>query len=307
MDLTIIIPCHNEASNLPDLIQDIRSVMDERPESYEILVVNDSSTDDTAEVAKDTGARVVSHPYNLGNGAAVKTGIRAATGEIVLMMDGDGQHRPEIIPSILEELKSYDLVVGARTAGSHAGVHRLAANTIYNWLASYVTKFRILDLTSGFRATRRATASRYLYLLPNTFSYPTTMTMAYLRSGLSLKYIPINAPPRGKGSKSKIRLFSDGARFFLIITKIATIFSPFRVFLPLSAAMFLTGCSYYLYTFLTMHRFTNMSMLLLSTSVIIFMLGLVSEQISQLRMDRTEGLDTETRSRGGCMKEGESG
>ncbi len=288
MDLTIIIPCHNEAGNLPSLIEDIRSVMDGRPESYEVLVVNDASTDDTAKVAADAGARVVSHPYNLGNGAAVKSGIRAAAGEIVLMMDGDGQHRPEVIPSILEELKNYDLVVGARTPKSHAGMHRFAANTIYNWLASYVTKFRILDLTSGFRATRRKTALRYLYLLPNTFSYPTTMTMAYLRSGLSLKYIPIDAPPRGKGSKSKIRLFSDGARFFLIITKIATIFSPFRVFLPISAALFLTGFGYYMYTFLTFHRFTNMSMLLLMSSIIIFMLGLVSEQISQLRMDRSE-------------------
>jgi glycosyltransferase involved in cell wall biosynthesis len=288
MDISIIIPCHDEAGNLPGLIADIRKVMDDRPESCEILVVNDASTDNTAEVAEDAGARVVSNPYNQGNGAAVKSGIRAATGDIVLMMDGDGQHRPEVIPQILENLKQFDLVVGARTYKSHAGMHRFAANTIYNWLASYVTKFRILDLTSGFRATRRETALRYLHLLPNTFSYPTTMTMAFLRSGLSLKYISIDAPPRGKGTKSKIRLFSDGARFFLIITKIATIFSPFRIFLPLSATLFIMGSGLYLYTFITQHRFTNMSMLLFSTSVIIFMLGLVSEQISQLRMDRTE-------------------
>ncbi|MDT8367542.1 MAG: glycosyltransferase family 2 protein, partial [bacterium] len=155
--LSIIIPCHNEEGNLPALIADIRKVMDERPESYEIIAVNDASTDDTADVAEKAGARVLSHPYNLGNGASVKSGIRAATGDIVLMMDGDGQHRPEVIPQILEELTSHDLVVGARTAKSHAGVHRLAANTIYNWLASYVTKFRILDLTSGLRATKRNT------------------------------------------------------------------------------------------------------------------------------------------------------
>ena len=288
MELSIIIPCHNEAGNLPVLITDIRNVMDGRPESYEVLIVDDASTDETAAVANAAGAKVVSHPYNLGNGAAVKSGIRAASGEIVLMMDGDGQHLPDELPLILAPLKSYDLVVGARTPKSHAGVHRFAANTVYNWLASYVTKFRILDLTSGFRGTRRKTALRYLYLLPNTFSYPTTMTMAFLRSGLSLKYIPIDAPPRGKGSKSKIRLFSDGARFFLIITKIATIFSPFRVFLPLSGLLFLTGAVNYLYTFLAFHRFTNMSMLLFMSSIIIFMLGLVSEQISQLRMDRSE-------------------
>ena len=288
MDLSIIVPCHNEAGNLPDLIKSIKLAMEARSESYEILIVDDASTDETADVASSAGARVISHPYNLGNGAAVKSGVRAALGDVIVMMDGDGQHPPEAIPDLLDELSNYHMVVGARSGSGHAGMHRLAANTIYNWLASYVTKSRVLDLTSGFRTTYRKTALKYLYMLPNTFSYPTTITMAYLRSGLGLKYIPIDAPPRGKGSKSKIRLFTDGARFFLIITRIATIYSPFRVFLPLSAILFMTGFGYYLYTFLTIHRFTNMSMLLLSTSVIIFMLGLVSEQISQLRMDRTE-------------------
>jgi len=302
MDLSIIIPCHNEAGNLPALLADIRKVMEDRPENYEIIVVDDASTDGTAGAAAGAGTRVVSHPFNLGNGAAVKSGIRAAAGDMIIMMDGDGQHPPEAIPLFLHELSKYQMVVGARGVSGHAGMHRLVANTIYNWLASYVTKFRILDLTSGFRATYRKTALRYLYLLPNTFSYPTTITMAYLRSGLGLKYVPIDAPPRGKGSRSKIRLFADGARFFLIITRIATIYSPFRVFLPLSAAMFLTGCGYYVYTFITTHRFTNMSMLLMSTSVIIFMLGLVSEQISQLRMDRTEDEDARTRGHGDAEK-----
>jgi glycosyltransferase involved in cell wall biosynthesis len=288
MDISIIIPAYNEERNLPTLIAGIREVMDASGQAFEILVVNDSSSDNTASVAEEGGARVVSHPYNQGNGAAVKTGIRSAMGEHLVLMDGDGQHKPEDIPGLLKELGDYDLVVGARKVKGHAGVHRFAANTVYNWLASYVTKFRILDLTSGFRATKRDTILRYLYLLPNTFSYPTTMTMAYLRSGLSLKYVSIEAQPRGKETSSKIRLFSDGARFFLIITKIATIFSPFRVFLPLSSGLFLAGCGNYLYTFLTTHRFTNMSMLLFMSSLIIFMLGLVSEQISQIRMDRTE-------------------
>lgn len=293
LQISFIIPCHNEEGNISNLLEKIRKVMDARQETFEMIVVNDASTDGTATAAKAAGARVISHPYNIGNGAAVKNGIRAASGDIVLMMDGDGQHPPEAIPELLDALANHDLVVGSRSMTSHAGLHRFLANTIYNWLASYVTKFRILDLTSGFRAARRKTIMRFLYLMPNTFSYPTTMTMAYLRSGLSLKFVPIEAPPRGKGSRSKIRIFSDGTRFFLIITRVATIYSPFRVFLPISASLFATGCVYYGYTFITTHRFTNMSMLLFMSSLIIFMLGIISEQISQIRMDRTETGHTE--------------
>ncbi|MFV2082752.1 MAG: glycosyltransferase family 2 protein, partial [bacterium] len=249
---------------------------------------DDASADATSRAAGEAGAVIIIHPYNMGNGAAVKTGIRAASGRTIILMDGDGQHKPRDIPRLLESTAEYDLVVGARTAKSHAGFHRFVANKIYNWLASYVTRFRIEDLTSGFRAVNRNAVLRYLYLLPNTFSYPTTMTMAFLRSGLSLEYIPIDADERGTGSKSKIRLFRDGAHFFLIIIKIATLYSPFRIFLPVSAILFFTGLGYYIFTFLTVHRFTNMSMLLFMSSIIIFMLGLVSEQISQLRMDRSE-------------------
>ena len=288
MDLSIVIPAYNEEANLPDLIGRIHDVLGNLELEYEIIVVDDASTDSTSRAAGEAGAVVIIHPYNMGNGAAIKTGIRAASGTTLILMDGDGQHKPVDIPRLLDAAENYDLVVGARTTKSHAGYHRFAANTIYNWLASYVTKFKIRDLTSGFRAVNHRAAMRYLYLLPNTFSYPTTMTMAFLRSGLSVKYISIEAAPRGKGSKSKIRLFGDGARFFLIIMKIATLYSPFRIFLPVSAILFLTGCGYYIYTFLTAHRFTNMSMLLVMSSIIIFMLGLVSEQISQIRMDRSE-------------------
>ncbi len=288
MDLSVIIPAHDESANLPRLIPRIREILGTRWGKVEILVVNDASTDDTASAAAAAGARVVSHPYNLGNGAAVKTGIRNARGEMVVLMDGDGQHKPEDIPRLLEEAAIYDLVVGARTAQSHAGPHRFAANAAYNWLASYVTRFRIEDLTSGFRAFRRRTAMRFLYLLPNGFSYPTTQTMAYLRTGHSLKYVPIEADRRGKGSRSKIRLISDGTRFLLIIVKIATLYSPFRIFLPLSASLFLTGIGYYVYTYVTAQRFTGGTLFLLLTSLNIFLLGLISEQISQLRMERTE-------------------
>lgn len=288
LQVSFIIPCHNEEGNISALLERIRAVMENRAETFEIIVVDDASTDGTSEAAEAAGAKVLTHPYNLGNGAAIKSGIRAASGEIVLMMDGDGQHPPEAIPDMLDELASHDMAVGSRSASSHAGLHRLFANTIYNLMASYVTKSRILDLTSGFRAARRKTVRRFLYLLPNTFSYPTTLTMAFLRCGLSIKFVPIKSPPRGKGSRSKIRIFSDGTRFFLIITRVATIYSPFRVFLPISASLFAMGCIYYVYTFLTTHRFTNMSMLLFMSSLIIFMLGIVSEQISQIRMDRTD-------------------
>ena len=289
--ISFIIPCHNEEDSIASLVGRIGKVMEDRDETFEIIVVDDASKDGTAEAAEAAGARVISHPYNIGNGASVKTGIRAALGETVVMMDGDGQHPPEAIPQFLDVMGDHDMIVGARKASGHAGVHRFLANTIYNWLASYVSKSRILDLTSGFRATRKATAMRHLYLLPNTFSYPTTITMSYLRSGLTIKYIPIEALPRSGSSKSKIRLFADGTRFILIITRVATIYSPFRVFLPVSAFLFAMGCVHYIYTFMTTHRFTNMSMLLFMSSLIIFMLGIVSEQISQIRMDRTESDD----------------
>lgn len=232
----------------------------------------------------DAGANVWPHPYNIGNGAAIKTGLRCAKGDWVLMMDADGQHKPEDIAGLLEHKDRFDMVVGARSRGSKTSLHRDIANKLYNWFASYVTKFEVQDLTSGFRLVKTEVARQFIYLLPNTFSYPSTLTMAYLRSGRSIKYVPIQTLAR-KG-KSKIKLLSDGTRFLLIISKVATLFSPFRVFMPISVALFVTGICYYLYTFITAGRFTNMSALLFTSSLMIFMMGLVSEQISQMRYDR---------------------
>lgn len=281
--VSVIIPAYNESQTIGHVIHKIKS---DYPD-FEIIVVDDGSTDNTASVAKDAGAIVYSHPYNIGNGAAAKSGIRLASGAILVFMDGDGQHDPSDIEKILHYFPDYDMVVGARPIRQQASWGRALGNKIFNWLASYVAKFPVLDLTSGFRAIKSDIARHFLYLLPNTYSYPTTLTLGVLRSGRSVKYVPINVRNRKTG-RSKIRFFRDGVRFFMIITKICTLYSPFRVFLPVSFFMFLLGLSYYAYTYIAWGRFTNMSALLFTTSVVIFMIGLVSEQICQMRFDRSE-------------------
>lgn len=283
-EISIIIPAYNEAQTIGDVVT---KIIDLYPD-FEIIVINDGSTDDTAAVAKDAGALVYSHPYNIGNGAAVKSGIRFASGKILVFMDGDGQHDPEDIEKMLQYFPDNDMVVGARLKGHQASWGRALANRIYNWLASYVAKFPIKDLTSGFRAVKSDIAHNFLYLLPNTYSYPTTLTLGALRSGRSVKYIAINTQKREKG-RSKIRIFRDGIRFFMIITKICALYSPLRVFLPISFMMFWLGLGYYAYTFFAWHRFTNMSALLFTTSILIFMMGLISDQICQMRFERSEG------------------
>jgi len=279
--VSVVIPAFNESESIADLVHAIQR----RYPDFEIVVIDDGSADNTAEVAADAGARVFVHPYNIGNGAAIKSGIRAATGDIFVFMDGDGQHNPEDIEEMLAHLPEFDMVVGARGKGSQASVGRGIGNRIYNWLGSYVSKFPIEDLTSGFRAVKAEIARSFLYLLPNTYSYPTTITLGVLRSGRSLKYIPITTQPRRKGS-SNIRLLQDGVRFFMIIIRICTLYSPMRVFLPVSFVMFVLGTIRYAYSFITEGRFTNMSALLYVASIIIFMMSLISEQICQMRFER---------------------
>jgi len=282
MKISVVIPAYNESKNIVALISSVCSVLP----GAEILVVDDCSEDNTKELAEKAGASVISHPYNIGNGAAVKTGIRRASGDMIILMDGDGQHDPEDIPKLLEASQNYDMVVGARESNTHASLFRRCANFLYNMLATYVTRISVKDLTSGFRVVNRKTVLRYLYLLPNAFSYPTTITLAYLRSGLSVCYIPIRAKKR-KG-KSKIKISSDGFRFLLIIIKITTLFSPLLIFLPISFLFFILGLINYGYTYFFFHRFTNMSALLFITSIVLFMMGLISEQITQTRYDRIE-------------------
>jgi glycosyltransferase involved in cell wall biosynthesis len=275
--LSIVLPAKNESGAIGSTVRGIRQ---HYPDA-EVIVVNDGSTDSTAEVAAAAGAWVVHHPYSKGNGAAIKTGARAAKGGVIVFMDADGQHDPADIPRLLALIEQgHDMVVGARQKGSQASVGRGLANGLYNRLASWMTGHRVEDLTSGFRAVRANKFREFLYLLPNGFSYPTTSTMAFFRAGYSVAYVPIHAAKRI--GKSHIRLLRDGSRFLLIIFKIGTLFSPLKIFAPVALIMFMLASVWYGYTLSTEGRFTNMSALLYSGAVMVFLMGLISEQITAL-------------------------
>lgn len=275
--LSIILPAKNEAKALADVLPRLRSAF---PDA-EIIVVDDGSTDETYQLCASNAVQAIRQPYSMGNGAAIKRGARAARGDVLVFMDADGQHNPVLIDRLLRRLDDgFDMVVGARDWSGQAGVGRGLANTLYNWLASRMTNFPVLDLTSGFRAVRADCFREFLHLLPNGFSYPTTITMAFFRSAYAVAYEPI--PVAKRVGRSHIRPLRDGVRFLLIIFKIATLYSPLKLFVPASAMFFIAGLAHYVYTYITQHRFTNMSMLLFSASVIIFLIGLISEQITAL-------------------------
>ena len=277
---SIIVPAFNEGLSVRQLVGDLQNVA----QWQEILVVDDGSTDDTGDQASAAGARVIRHPYNKGNGAAVKTGIRHASGMFVLILDGDGQHQPADAMRLVSQLNEYELVVGARSSETQATPSRRLGNSLLNGLASYLTNRPIPDLTSGFRAARRDCLLEFLHLIPNGFSTPTTTTLAFLKAGYSVQFVPIDAATR-QGA-SKIRLGSDGAKFVLILLKLITIFSPLRIFVPVSLATFTLGATYAVWTIATQSHVTNSSVLLILLSVIMFLIGLVSEQIASLRFER---------------------
>lgn len=276
-NVSVILPARNESAALAILLPELVTLL---PDA-EIIVVNDGSTDATVSVCEANRVNLVSHLYPMGNGAAVKSGVRAATKETLILMDADGQHQVTDIEKLVAKFnKGYDMVVGARMDGSHAGVHRAVANDVFSRFASWMVNQKVEDLTSGFRIVNTKKFRQFLYLLPNGFSYPTTITMCFFRSGYAVGYEPIHTPRRI--GKSHIKPVRDGIRFLLIILKIGTLYSPFKLFLPISTGFFLLGLSYYAYTFISHSRFTNMSALLLTTGVLVFLIGLISEQITNL-------------------------
>jgi len=286
--LSVVVPARNEAANLPALLDELGTALRSASlDAYEVIVVDDGSTDETPQLGAARGAAVVRHAESLGNGAAVKRGIREARGDWILLLDGDGQHPPAELQAMLALAERYDMVVGSR-GGKGGSAHRNLANRIYNRFASYVSGRSIPDLTSGFRLLRADVAKDLVWLLPNTFSYPTTITMSMLRGGWSVGFHPFAVRPRR--GKSHIRLVADGSRFFLIILRIATMFAPLRVFLPVSMAVAALGAAWYFHTWLTEGRFTNMAVLLFSQAGILFALGLIAEQIASLRF---QGLSRE--------------
>jgi len=277
--VSVVIPAKNEEGTIGPLVASLRK---ELPDA-EVIVVDDGSSDATAREASDSGARVVRHPVSRGNGAAVKSGARHARNPVLVFMDGDGQHDPRAIPRLLARLEEgYDMVVGCRTRSMHAGPFRWLANAIYNRLASWMTGTPIPDLTSGFRAARAENFREFLPLLPNGFSYPTTCTMAFLRAGYGVAFESVEVRARQEGTQSHIRPLLDGGRFLLIIFRVATLYAPLKLFTPLSAVLFLAGLGYSTYTLTALSRFTNFGALLLVTALLVFLIGLVSEQITAL-------------------------
>lgn len=281
---SVLIPAFREEGSIASLIEAVRALGPWK----EIVVVDDGSPDATAERAEAAGACVIRHPYNKGNGAAVKSALRAAKGELVLLMDADGQHPAEAIPKLLSELETYDLVVGARSRKSQASFSRALGNAALNRFASFLSSFAVLDLTSGFRAARRERLMEFIHLLPNGFSYPATSTLAFIKTGYNVKFVPIEGNQRRGKEKSKMRPWREGWRFVLIVLRMTTIFYPMRIVLPLSLLFFLAGLGYMTYTIVMRTDVTDSSVLLITFSAVLFLFGLLSEQIAALRMDRDQ-------------------
>lgn len=280
---SILIPAYNEASAIESVIREIESL----GQWKEIIVVDDGSADGTADQAERAGATVIRHAYNKGNGAAVKSALRRASGEFVLLMDADGQHAPADIPKLVDKLGEFDLVVGARSFKAQATLSRGLGNGVLNRFASMLSDFPISDLTSGFRAAKRERLKQFIHLYPNGFSYPSTSTLAFIKAGYSVCFVDVEGKQRGGSEKSKMRPWREGGRFVMLILRMITLFSPLRIFLPISLVFFTLGSGYLAYTIIDEMHVTNTSVLLITASAVLFLFGLLSEQIAALRFEGT--------------------
>lgn len=280
---SVLIPAFNEESAIADIIRKVHSLGNWK----EIIVVDDGSSDRTSDEAQKAGATVIQHPYNKGNGAAVKTAIRKATGKFILLMDADGQHSPNDIVKLTDRLSDHDLVVGSRSFKDQASLLRGIGNGALNKFASILSAFPIKDLTSGFRAADRKRFQQFVHLFPNGFSYPTTSTLAFIKAGYSVCFVEIDGNKRIGKEKSKMRPWKEGWRFIALIIRMVTLFSPLRIFIPVSLIFFLLGFTYLIYTIVNEVHVTNTSVLLLIASATLFLFGLLSEQIAALRFEKT--------------------
>ena len=278
--VSIIIPAYQEEEAIGQVVANVLRVARELGCPYEVLVVDDGSTDNTGGAARYAGAQVLVHPYNRGYGAALKTGIRAATSRTVLFLDADGQHDPEDIRCLLAERKVYDMVVGARRRSQGAPLWRKPGKLFLGWLANNLTGRNIPDLKSGFRAIAREMALRFLPIMPDGFSFSTTSTIAAFRGGYKVQYIPIQVAHRvGKSTVTMI----DGFKTIMLIIRIVTLFAPLRVFLPVSAATFVLGVGFVIQGYLSAGAASIKGIMVILASILFFLFGILVDQVTAIR------------------------
>jgi len=296
--ISVVLPTYQEKETINTVLDEISRALDRTGWPYEIIVIDDGSTDGTWERLSALSAdwpdhlRVLRHPYNKGNGAAVKTGIMAARGEFIACMDSDGQHDPAEMVKLLPYAEEYDLVVGSRIESYQGSWYRKLANRVYSGLASWLAQFPIDDLTSGLRIFRSSVVKKYAALFPHRFSYPTTSTLIFLRAGYNLKYVRVKVRPR-QGGVSKINTLQDGRNFVIIILKIIVLYEPLKVFLPVAGLSLGLGALLTAINIWISGHFhiTNTAIFLFLFGVLVFLLGLIAEQIAALQVTRRNDYD----------------
>ncbi|MDZ7859562.1 MAG: glycosyltransferase family 2 protein [Candidatus Krumholzibacteriota bacterium] len=278
--ISIVIPAYNEEDGLVRALGGLMPMATDK--GWEVIVVNDGSSDRTADVVLQHEAKLVSHPYNKGYGASLKTGIRNAAGQIIVIMDSDGQHDAADIEKLLIHMENYEMVVGAR---SKDVLIRAPGKKLLSIVANFLTGIKIPDLNSGFRAFYKDTVKSFMHFCPNGFSFSTTITLAFLREGFGVKYIPIEAEAR-VGRTSSVKFFRDGYKAFLLIIRVIVLFNPLKVFVPASLGLFFLGVLFTLYGIIAFGRAPNTGILIILSSVILFFMGILADQVSSIRRER---------------------